>query len=327
LKADSFRAFHSIKRQKMNDTVNSSLNKSEYDEQRDTSVSVTVYEDECDLSYFNKSSINRVMSTSMNKRSPLATINKPSGSSSGHKQQQQVVKVHRKIDERLQPKENQSDPFQFLSEEMLVHLFSFLPKKTLNRIAVVNERFSRIVQDKTLWIRLDLGGKYVRPGALGIIIARELIIIRLAQTRLPPPIFDKDFFSENYQSKLQYLDLSMASIDKPSLTELLAVCRSLKKLSLEAVPIDINVCRQIAMNKSLEVLNLAMCEGLKPDGVMVIITNLQNLLALNISWTQLSSNCVAIIMENLTPAIMRLNIAGCRKSLMDKREYYLEKFL
>lgn len=312
----------------MNDTVNSSLNKSEYDEQRDTSVSVTVYEDECDLSYFNKSSINRVMSTSMNKRSPLATINKPSGSSSGLNQQQQVAKVQRKIEEslikRLQPREVHPDPFQSLSEEMLVHLFSFLPKKTLNRIAVVNERFSRVVQDKTLWIRLDLGGKYVRPGALGIILARDVVIVRLAQTRIPPPVFEKDFFDEDYESKLQYLDLSMASIDKPSLTELLTVCRSLKKLSLEAVPIDINVCRQIAMNKSLEVLNLAMCEGLKPDGVMVIITNLQNLLALNISWTQLNSNCVAIIMENLTPAIMRLNIAGCRKSLMDKREYYLQ---
>lgn len=313
----------------MSEIVNSSINKSEYDEERDTSVSVTVYEDECDVSYFNKSSINRLLSTSMNKRSPLATINKPSGSSSSHNHhQQQVVKVPRKIDDslikRLVPKEVQPDPFQSISDEVLVHLFSFLPKKALHRVAVVNERFSRVVQDKTLWIRIDLGGRYVRAEALGIILARGLIILRLAQSRIQSPVFEKDFFAEDYESKLQYLDLSMASIDKPSLVELLAVCRSLKKLSLEAIPIDVNVCRQIAMNKSLEVLNLAMCEGLTQDGVMVIVASLQSLSALNISWTQLKTNCVGIIMDNLTPAIMRLNIAGCRKSLMDKRKYFLE---
>lgn len=297
----------------------------EYDDDRDSSVSVTVYEDDSEVTYFNKSSMGRVLNSSVGKRSPLATLNKASnqaGPSSSH--QIQAVKAPSVIDDvflrRLHPRESSPDPFQLLSDEVLLHIFSYLPKKTLNRVALVNDRFSRVMLDETLWIRLDLGNKLLRRGAISKIICRGLLILRLAQAKIQSPIFESDFIHEGYESKLQYLDLSMASIDKPSLAQFLSTCRSLKKLSLEAVPISSDVCREIAQNKSLEVLNLAMCEGLNKEGVMLITTNLQNLLALNISWTQLNTSSVAFVIDNLTPTIMRLNIAGCRKSLLDKRK-------
>lgn len=310
----------------MNENVNFSKTTSDFEDDKDlsTSVSVTVYEDDSDISYFNKSSKPRILNASLGKRSPLAIINKPnqpSGASSSH---QQPVKTPSKIDEafvkRLQQKESFPDPFQFISDEVLLHIFSFLPKKALFRVALVNDRFSRVMQDDTLWVRLDLGNKLLKRGAISKILCRGLIIVRLAQAKIQSPIFESHFIAEGFVSKLQYLDLSMASIDKTSLGQLLATCRLLKKLSVEAVPIDDDVCREIAENANLEVLNMAMCEGLSQDGIVIMLPRLQNLLALNVSWTQLNSDCVAAVVEQLTPNIMRLNVAGCRKSLMDKRE-------
>lgn len=317
-----FHLSSSAKRQKMNENVSFSRSY-EFDDGRDSSISMTIYEDDNDLTYFNKSSRNRNLNSSVSTRSPLAIINKTGNQIPGPSSSEQIVKVPSKFDDayvrRLQPKECLPDPFQYLSDEILLNILKFLPKKALNRLAIVNERFSRIIQDETLWIQMDLGFKLLRKEAISKILCRGLVILRLAQAKIQRPIFEHDFDPVGFESKIQYLDLSMTSIDKPSLAQLLGVCRSLKKLSLEAVPIDIHVCRQIAQNKSLEVLNLTMCEGLNKTGVNAMVTSLQNLLALNISWTNLKTSCVTVIVENLTPSIMRLNIAGCRKSLIDKR--------
>lgn len=312
----------SVKRQKMNENQNfskSSLN--DLEDEKDLSNSVTVYEDDNDLNYFNKSSINRILNSSIGKRSPLATLNKDSNQPgpSGIQTKKSAAELDESFFKRLQPKEASPDPFERVCDEILLQIFSYLPKKTLNRVALVNRRFSRVMLDETLWVRIDLGNKPIRRGALSKIISRGFVVLRLAMTKIQSPIFESGFNPEGFESQLQYLDLSMASIDKPSLAQLIGVCRSLKKLSLEAVPVDSSVCREIAKNKCLEVLNLAMSE-LDRDSMVALMTNLPNLLSLNISWTHLNSACVLIVMANLTPSIMRLNIAGCRKTLIDKRE-------
>lgn len=316
----NFFLHNSFKRQKMTENLNFSKNVS--DSVDESTASVTVYEDDNDLTYFNKSK-SHLCNSLLSKRSPLATINKPSNQAGPS---QQVSKPVYKFDEsfvrRLVPKENLPDPFQFLSEEVLLHIFSFLPKKTLNRIAVVNERFCRVVQDETLWIRMDLGNKLLRRGALSVILCRGFVILRLAQAKIQSPIFEPDFITEGYVSKLQYLDLSIASIDKTSLAQLLRVCRHLKKLSLEALPLDMPVCREISANKALETLNLAMCEGLTTEAVMLMMLTLRNLVALNISWTRLPRAAIEALTCNVPPSIMRLNVAGCRNLLLDKRKLW-----
>lgn len=302
---------------------------SDLEDDKDSSVSVTIYEDDNDVNYFNKSSKSRVFNSSMGKRSPLAVINKPcssqcAGPSTSTQYLQPPGKTPSKFDEafvkRLQPKELSPDPFQFLSDEVLLHIFSFLPKKALNRIALVNDRFCRVMQDETLWIRMDLGNKMIRRGAIGTIIGRGLIVLRLAQAKIMCPIFEPDFPVEDYRSKLQYLDLSMASIEVKELVRLLHTCRSLKKLSLEFVPINDYVCREISENEKIETLNLAMCEGLSTEGLTMMLPRLTALFALNISWTNLETDSVDVVAANLSPSVMRLNIAGCRRSLMDRRE-------
>lgn len=76
-------------------------------------------------------------------------------------------------------------------------------------------------------------------------------------------------------TKLQYLDLSMAVINTTGLVELFSRCTRLKKLSLEHVPVNDAVCKQLANNKQLEVLNLAMCTGITRYGVRKLTSSLK----------------------------------------------------
>lgn len=95
----------------------------------------------------------------------------------------------------------------------------------------------------------------------------------------------------------------------------------LKKLSLEHVPINDEICDQIAKNVNLESLNLAMCEGLQSWSVRHLMTELVNLNSLNISWTWLSVDAINALVSTITPNLLRLNMAGCRKTMFDSREY------
>lgn len=67
----------------------------------------------------------------------------------------------------------------------------------------------------------------------------------------------------------------MAAISQNSLMELLSHCRHLKKLSLEHVSINDQICKQIANNKQLEVLNLAMSNGITRNGARKMLSSLK----------------------------------------------------
>ncbi|GAB0090993.1 S-phase kinase-associated protein 2 [Sergentomyia squamirostris] len=212
-----------------------------------------------------------------------------------------------------------SDYFSKLSDEIILQIFKWLPKKTLMKCSLVNRRFLRLTQDDTLWARMDLAGRSFRTEAIGRIITRGVIVLRLAQTKIVDPIFEPDFFIWNdmFESKLQYLDLSMSNITALGLQQLFKTCRHLIKLSLEHLTISDRVCEELAHNTQLEVLNLALCSGLTSRGVRMLLSSFSNLQSLNISWTNLETESVAILVETISPSIIRLNIAGCRKSLKD----------
>lgn len=211
--------------------------------------------------------------------------------------------------------------FNRLSDEMVLHIFKWLPKKNLMRCSLVCSRFNRIVHTDSLWIRLDLGSKWLRKGALGNVISRGVVILRLAQTEIREPIFDEltsDVDWNTFQSKLQYLDLSMCAISTAALELLLSKCRKLKKLSLEHVKLNDAACFQISQNESLDSLNLTMCEGITPTGVLFIVARLKKLRSLNISWAFLSYQCFEMLIANITPEIQRLNLAGSRAAMTDQ---------
>lgn len=54
--------------------------------------------------------------------------------------------------------------FESLSDEVILQIFKYLPKKALFRISLVCQRFRQIALDESIWIRMDLGNKSLRSG-------------------------------------------------------------------------------------------------------------------------------------------------------------------
>ncbi|CAO1348653.1 unnamed protein product [Diamesa hyperborea] len=263
------------------------------------------------------------------KRSPLATVsmNKASCSYQQYTFPGQSTRTPSKVADRIisDHYKNQqqkialgvNNHFNKLSDEIILEILQWLPKKSLMKCLILDTRFNRIVQDDTLWIRMDLGNKALKPGSIGKIFAKSFLILRLAQAKIASPLFEPSLDLNSFTTKLQYLDLSLASIEVASLQQLLSVCRSLKKLSLEHVNVDLSVCQQIAQNRQLEALNLGMCNGLTTDGIKYICKYLKNLSSLNISWTNIRLESVECIVAKLSPTVTRLNMAGCRNTCYD----------
>ncbi|XP_026724514.1 S-phase kinase-associated protein 2-like isoform X2 [Trichoplusia ni] len=200
------------------------------------------------------------------------------------------------------------DAFSALSDEMLLSVFRWLHKRTLASAMLVCKRWHRVACDETLWQRLDLGNKNLSKDALGRILARQPVIVRLASSEIGPwhPA------GPALPSRLQFLDLSMASIDLESLQQLLLRCPSLRKLSLESVPLDRACCRAIGQCNNLETLNLTMAQGITAEGLESILDGCPGLLSLNISWCNLDEEALEVLVTKLPQKIQRLNIGGAR---------------
>ncbi|XP_067009546.1 S-phase kinase-associated protein 2 isoform X2 [Anabrus simplex] len=211
------------------------------------------------------------------------------------------------------------DQSEKLSDEIMLMIFRMLPKKMVVRCAMVCKRWQRIAYDESLWCRLDLSCRVLKPGSLGYALQRGVLILRLASTTIMTPVFSPSCsLLDGDRSKVQYLDLSMAVIRSSDLATLLCTCESLHKLSLEHCELNDKCCSAIAKNRSLEVLNLSGCEGLTKDGLKSILTGCRRLLELNLAWTDLSTAGLEILCEFLPCTVQRLNISGCRKTLADK---------
>lgn len=210
------------------------------------------------------------------------------------------------------------DLFSLLSDEVLLHILKWLPKKTLLSCGQVNRRFNRVSKDETLWYRLDLSNRTLQFDGLVEVLSRGVIVLRLAQTSIVNPTPESNYLEFPACIKVQYLDLSMCTVSVAVLGALLANCRALVKLSLENVPLDGRICAEIAENRKLEALNLTMCSGIDATGMRLMAKALTRLHSLNVSWTSLSAEAVQELVRNLTPQIVHLNLSGCRSTLTDE---------
>lgn len=236
---------------------------------------------------------------------------------------------------RIRPPRDTKNYFNLLSDEIILQIFKWLPKKALLRCGYVCRRFNRCASDESLWTRLDLGGRTLKSGCMENILNRGVVILRLAQSEICGDIFEAKASSstssslitndqrnnENFISKLQYLDLSMISINKSSLKTLLSCCRNLKKLSLEHLSLNDEICAEVAKNEHLGTLNLTMCNGLEAWSIRKMMESLSELTSLNISWTNLSIDAITALVTHITPNLLRLNVAGCRKTMFDSRKF------
>ncbi|KAK3891774.1 hypothetical protein Pcinc_004353 [Petrolisthes cinctipes] len=213
------------------------------------------------------------------------------------------------------------DRFNRLSDELILAVFRWLPKFMLARCAQVSCRWKRLAFDESLWRRLDLGGKTLKPGVVGRVILRGCSVLRLAKAEVGCPIFSPQLqylpSLSPVRSRLHYLDLSMAALQPQALEELLSVCFDLKKLSLEHCTLTADVCSRIAENTNLETLNLAMCYGLNHSILVTILNQCKKLQSLNLAWTGLSAEDLRVVCRRFPHSLERLNISGCRSTLSD----------
>lgn len=200
------------------------------------------------------------------------------------------------------------DSFRALSDEVMLSVFRWLPKRTLAHCMMVCKRWYRVACDETLWQRLDLGNKTLSRDALGRILARKPVIIRLASSE----IAEWRPTSPPEPTRIQYLDLSMAAVDSASLNSLLRRCPLLKKLSLENLHLADTTCELIGQCSNLETLNLAMGQGITPEGLTSILQGCTSLQSLNISWCNLSEDSLQVLVTSLPSRLQRLNLGGAR---------------
>lgn len=213
------------------------------------------------------------------------------------------------------------DPFMDLSDETILEVFKWLPKSVLISCGRVCRRWMLLAFDESLWRRLDLGKKLLGPSVLGNVLSRGVTVLRLATADVKTPIFDDTPLlccpadKSSVACKVQYLDLSMASVSKAALCQLFARCTQLKKLSLEQCTLDDQICRLIGTNRDLEALNMCMTTGITPTGIAHICRGCTSLTSWNLSWSGMNRACLDSFVLTATPKLRELNISGCHMEL------------
>ena len=206
--------------------------------------------------------------------------------------------------------------FEDLPDEVIVQIFSYLPKIVLSRCARTCKQFQRIAYDESLWKIVDLGVKCLSPGVIGHYLVRGTKVLRLAGSSIAAPIFASTQFQQN---KLQYLDLSMVMMDTECLEQLMKTCMSLKKLSLENCLVTDEVCKFLSQQnyKTLTTLYMTSVTGLTASRMESIVSLCQNLEELSIGWCNLSEGTVDSICSKFTSKLRKLDLSGHRHSMFD----------
>lgn len=207
---------------------------------------------------------------------------------------------------------SQPNYFDTLSDEVMLLIFTYLNKKTLVECSQVSKRWKRISYDDELWMRIDVSSRTLHTSAITSLLERNPKYLRMSQTHF------RQVKSINRKLRTEYLDLSMAKISVEDLGVFMSHFVNLKKLSLEHIECDLEVCKGIIQNKKLNCLNLSMCKNVCEHFLALLLTHCTGVVSLNLSWCNLSSECLEILCENLNPNLVHLNLGGCLKSLENR---------
>lgn len=72
----------------------------------------------------------------------------------------------------------------------MLNIFHWLPRRNLSSVALVCRRWHRLILDESLWTRVDVSSRNLPAGALGQLMSRQVLILKLSQSevRNPPHI-------------------------------------------------------------------------------------------------------------------------------------------
>ncbi|CAF0761355.1 unnamed protein product [Rotaria sordida] len=202
--------------------------------------------------------------------------------------------------------------FYQLPDEIILTILAYLNKATLVAFIQTCRRYRAIGYYPPLWRRIDMSYKRIDSEQVNSLLQRGTITLKMYQTTIEDPNLT---YIE--PSALCHLDLTSAILSPELLINLLNSCRSLRKLSLESMPLNYKIIEKIVLNEQLDTLNLAMCTGLTLECCQLITNKLSLLRCLNIAWTELTSESIQHICETIPRCIEQLNISGQRYNLTD----------
>ncbi|XP_076462370.1 S-phase kinase-associated protein 2-like [Babylonia areolata] len=213
------------------------------------------------------------------------------------------------------------DYFEHVPDEVILHIFYFLTRRNLVRCMRVCKKWSRIACDELLWRRVDIGHRKVHSKTVGLLFNRGTTHLRLAKSEIKGNLIgnlNNSFSEEPSASRLQYLDLSMATISEKALADILSHCRQLRKVSLEHVGVNETILHLLSENPKLDTLNLAMSRGVTSSGLMPLFAHCSKLTQLNLAWTGMAQKTVSYVCGAVPENILHLNISGCREVISDE---------
>ncbi|CAF1633310.1 unnamed protein product [Adineta ricciae] len=209
------------------------------------------------------------------------------------------------------------DYINSLSDELILSIFKYLPRASLAAMSQTCRRLRSLTHDPILWCRVDMSRKHVEGCYLRDVLLRGTVVLKMYQTT----IHGSSIYSPNrntWFTKLQFLDLTLATISPECLLSLISVCRSLRKLSLETLPLSLAIFEKLASNAQLDTLNLTMCTGIDLDCCSILTGQMKHLRYLNLGWTQLSDQCVHFICRTIQASIEQLTLTGFRQGMTDE---------
>ncbi|CAF3222431.1 unnamed protein product [Rotaria socialis] len=209
------------------------------------------------------------------------------------------------------------DYCNLLSDELILTILKYLPRASLACMAQVCRRLRSLTYDPSLWCRVDMSRKHIESCYLRDVLLRGTIILKMYQTT----VHGNSIYSPNrntWFTKLQFLDLTLATITPDCLLSLISACRSLRKLSLETLALNVAIFETLALNPQLDTLNLTMCTGIDLDCCSILTSQIKHLRYLNLGWTQLSDPCVHYICRTIQSSIEQITLTGFRQGMTDE---------
>ncbi|KAJ8040787.1 S-phase kinase-associated protein 2 [Holothuria leucospilota] len=212
-----------------------------------------------------------------------------------------------------------TDKFETLSDEIMLCILKWLPRRQLAKCARISKRWKQLCQDESLWKRIDLSECKFSSETLGPVLLRTLFAAKLARCTIKGPLFEPKFDAENYcpEFMIEYLDLSMCNADSELVGDIVGRCPYLVKLSLESCEVTEDMLASISLQRSLEELNLCMAQNISGKMLIMAMEMSERLKSLNLAWLNLSRNVISSLVKVLPQTLERLNLSGCRESLQD----------
>ncbi|XP_037678666.1 S-phase kinase-associated protein 2-like [Choloepus didactylus] len=213
------------------------------------------------------------------------------------------------------PKLNQKSfpdvPWDFLPDELLLGIFSYLCLPELLQVSGVCKRWYSLAFDESLWHSLDLTGKNLHPDVIGRLLSIGVIAFRCPRSYMDQPLV------EHFSTfRVKHMDLSNAVIDVITLQGILSQCSKLQNLSLEGLQLSDPIVNNLAHNSNLARLNLSGCFGFTESALMTLLSSCSRLDELNLSWCyDFTEKHVQVAVAHVSETITQLNLSGYRNSL------------